>query len=421
MKLCDRMTAAVLLSILLATAFPDLAAEEKGFAESFLAQARSALQAAKDDDERAARQRTVENTIRVMGDISAAGVWQNSPFACYAVPPMSSIKRLPDVIPPDGELSDAVSVFAARGEFEPASFVIVPFADFEKVELRLSDLRGQRRSVIRADAVDLKVVKCWYQAGTAWHSYFGDPTRRELVPELLLNDEDLIRVDHEKRDNYLKIAYPEGSRHVWVSYTEKTDPGYFNYNTEPVADAERLMPIRFVAGEAKQIWLTVKVPERAREGIYSGTISFFAAGERLGELKLALRVLPFELPHPMTYYDIDKKIYASIYNHCSLGEHLQHNGGNVDQAERKLLAEFENLRDHGCLYPLCKVWGRGEFGTEELATRQLQILKKSGLATRPVFGGVRPSEYYVIFREEEARPRGTWKRFTERVDREMAV
>ena len=175
MKRCDGMTAAVLLPMLLGTACLDLAAEEKGFAESSLARARSALQAARDEDERAAREKTVENTIKVMGDIAAAGVWQNSPIACYAVPPVSSIKRLPDVIPPDGELRDAVSVFAAKGEFEPASFVIVPFADFEKVELRVTDLLGEAGSVIRADAVDLRVVKCWYQAGTARHSYFGDP------------------------------------------------------------------------------------------------------------------------------------------------------------------------------------------------------------------------------------------------------
>ena len=143
--------------------------------------------------------------------------WAGGPLACYVVPAMNSVKRLPDVIPADGKLGDQLNVVAAKGEFEPVSFVVFPFQDLAELEVTATALAGAQ-GTIPASAVDLKVVKCWYQAGTAWHSYFADPTRRELTPELLLNDENLVKVDRKTKDNYLRVDYPEGSEYVWGKY-----------------------------------------------------------------------------------------------------------------------------------------------------------------------------------------------------------
>lgn len=54
-------------------------------------------------------------------------------------------------------------------------------------------------SSFTASAVDIKIVKTWYQAGTACFDCLADSNRRELVPELLLNDETLVKVDEEKK------------------------------------------------------------------------------------------------------------------------------------------------------------------------------------------------------------------------------
>jgi len=101
-----------------------------------------------------------------------------------------------------------------------------------------------------------------YQGGTAWYSYFGDSNRRELVPELLLNDETLVRVDTDKKENYLRV----GDEYVWISYPKDQATEAFNYFAEPVADSKTLQPVRLKKGENKQIWVTVKVPNSCAAG-----------------------------------------------------------------------------------------------------------------------------------------------------------
>jgi len=333
--------------------------------------------------------------------LPADSPWAKAPFIYYAVPAVSPIKRLPDTIPPDGNIAGTLDVIAAKDEFEPVSFVVFSFKDIDGLELKASTLRGQRGE-IPAGNIDIKVVKCWYQAGTAWHSYFADPTRRELVPELLLKDESLIRVDRDTEDNYLRVDRPGGSEYVWISYTKRNDPGPFNHAIEPVADSAELRPVKLVAGECKQFWITVKVPKAAAAGRYRGEIALFAGGRAVGNAPLRLRVLPFALPEPKTYYDLDKRFYVSIYNHCDMFEHMRLNGNDMDQAAKKLLAEYENMRDHGCHYPLIPRWDRKDlYGgrNRDVFVRQLEVLKQSGLKTRPLLGAVNTLDYEMIFKK----------------------
>ena len=143
--------------------------------------------------------RRIGSALRVLADLQNRGKTEEAPFTYYVVEPLSNIKRLPDVYPADGKVESTLRILAAKGEFEPASFLFYPFADAEKVELNVSDLNGENGSIIPASAVRLKIVKCWYQGGTAWYSYFADSTARELIPELLLNDEKMLKVDTAER------------------------------------------------------------------------------------------------------------------------------------------------------------------------------------------------------------------------------
>lgn len=80
----------------------------------------------------------------------------------WAVPAMSGVQRLPDTIPADGVKGGTVKIFAARGEYEPASFVIRSDADLGKVQLAVGELKNEKGEVFPADALDLRVVKVWY-------------------------------------------------------------------------------------------------------------------------------------------------------------------------------------------------------------------------------------------------------------------
>lgn len=358
-----------------------------------------------------------ERITRVRSDVKGTD-WARAPLACYIVPAMSAIKRLPDVIPSDGKLGSTLNLIAAQGEFEPVSFVAFPFVDIARLEVKATDLAGGG-ATIPASTVDVKTVKCWYQAGTAWHSYFADPTRRELTPELLLNDDSLIKVDRKTKDNYLRVDYPAGSEYVWVSYPKRADPGLFNHATEPVADSRKLLPVRLTAGEAKQFWITVRPPSDAAAGQYSGKIGLTADGISVGELTLNLRVLPFQLPLPRTYYDLEREFYTGIYNHCSIAGHLVLNGDDFEQAGRKLKAELENMRDHNLMHPLV----RGHRGKRlDALKRQLELMKEVGLSTRPLFGGVHAfTDYGWMRAPKDKRGSEVFETFKKHVDQGLAV
>ena len=142
----------------------------------------------------------------------------------WAVPPMSDVMRLPDAEPTDGKKGGVVRIVAAHDEYEPGSFVVRSDTDLGKVRLALSELKGPDGAVFPKDDLDLKVVKVWYQNGNGWFSYFGDTGGFKLCPELLLNDEDLIRVDTAKKANYAWLTAPDGKvTERWLNPPAKMD------------------------------------------------------------------------------------------------------------------------------------------------------------------------------------------------------
>jgi hypothetical protein len=102
---------------------------------------------------------------------------------------------------------------------------------------------------------------------------------------------------------------------------------------------------------------------------------------------------------------------------------MKYNGNNMEQASKKLLAEYANMRDHGCLYPLVPNWDRRNSDNAEARdayVRQLEILKKSGLKTKPVFGAVKATDYWTIFRKTAERENDLLN-FKKQVDEEFAI
>ncbi|HJN15087.1 MAG TPA: hypothetical protein QGH10_06345, partial [Armatimonadota bacterium] len=218
----------------------------------------------------------------------------------YVVPPISAVKVLPDDLLLRGAVGDELSLTAARGEYEPASFVVSVQDPLESLRITASDLRGED-GVIPAGNVDIKVIKCWYQAGTAWVGIRQDKSKRLLTPELLLNDDRLVRVDHENQENYLRLRFPDGEKEVWISDpSEVRTSKSMSVESFPVRDSLELQPVDIPAGTNKQFWVTVHVPEDAQAGEYTGTISLRTPEATVGELTLRVRVLPFELLPP--YY-----------------------------------------------------------------------------------------------------------------------
>ena len=332
----------------------------------------------------------VANAVRVAQDLAAVPGARSAALAWYAVPPMSDLMRLPDAYPSDGKAQGEVRVTAAGGEFEPGSFVVYPLRDFGKTRFVVSALKCDRGAVIPADQLDLKVVKVWYQNRNGWFSYFSD-TGLDLCPELLLNDEELIRVDTAAKANYARLRKPGGDVYKRNSAPKVIDSSFdedyrrytsFRPMSEPFADAAELQPVALPAGGFKQFALTVQVKAGAAPGLYRGAVTATAAdGTVAAVIPVALDVLPFELPSPKAYFDVERDFLVCLYNYTSLELLMDDNGVDRALAEKQLLAIMRNMVRHNKTH--FKL--RDDVGPE--ARRMIELMKEAGMRTDPLIGG----------------------------------
>lgn len=244
------------------------------------------------------------NAARVRADWSAGGL-PESRVVWYDVPAMSDVMRIPDAYPVDGVAGGTVGATLAQGEFEAASFELFSFDDIDSVELKLSDMKGPGGTL----AADLRVVKCWFQNGNGWVSYFADEGQK-LVPELLLHDENLIEVDMEKVANYARVVKGGRETKVWISAPKGLDALAFDPYDPGFRDAETLQPIRLEKNAFKQFFLTFHASKDQKPGVYRGTIAISQSSAHANRTLLLIPVvacvLPFELPMPRGYRDYDQ-------------------------------------------------------------------------------------------------------------------
>jgi len=229
---------------------------------------------------------------------TATAADQGSSMTIYVVPAITDEKILPTTSIPSQYVSSQISIVASPGEYEPASFVIRANEDIASLTVVATDLTGAAGSIASTN-VDIRVVKCWYQAGTEhWDRRLSGP--KALTPELLLKDDSLVRVDGG--ENYLKLT---SGQYVWISQEKNTTtfetPSIQNF---AVKDSSTLQPVNISSGTNKQFWVTVEVPSSSSAGIYSGRIQLSTSAGLVGEIELGLRVLPIVLSKPYLAYGL---------------------------------------------------------------------------------------------------------------------
>lgn len=308
-----------------------------------------------------------------------------TPLVVYSTRPVTSTMVLPDSVELPGRIATCVELAACRGEYEPASLVLWSPEPVAGLLPRVTDLRGLG-GVIPAASIDLRYVKCWYQAGTAWYGVGQDLSRKVLIPELLVKDDTLVRVDREAQHNYLKLSFPEGPRYVPIDDPTPVAWGSRLATEEfPVRDSDRLMPLDLPAGENKQLWVTVKVPDDAKPGLYLGSIGFSAQGRDLGHVELAVRVLPFSLHVPRAHYDLSKPFTGSLYYWGELDPEGKPSIGHKYKSEEQFRAELQMMYDHGIVAP-AMIWSPSlVYDNEPLFRRHLQIVREIGMSGRPLY------------------------------------
>jgi hypothetical protein len=294
---------------------------------------------------------------------------------CFVKKSISTEKVLPNTAIP-GAIGEVVSCTLTPKEYESASFVLRSIQDLTSVNIEVSDLNHtETGGIIPASAVDLRVVKCWYQGGTAWADIDFSPVR-VLVPELLLYDDDLIRVNHKTKTHEFKVTEKDGTNSYLPTTVGREHDGRswsFTAKEFPIKDSSSLQPVDLVAGENKQFWITIKAPENAISGLYTGRIKFASGDEDLGFITLQVQVLPFTLPEPALEY--------SIYYRGCLNYSDEAMISSESKSELQMRREYEDMIAHGITNPT--VYQR--YNDRRLLGTVLASRKELGLADKTLY------------------------------------
>ena len=231
-------------------------------------------------------------------------------FALQVTEPLSQETVMPYAIPQRGEFTDETRLFLCRGESEPLSLVVHAFKPLTVKNVSVGELSGPGGAKLKVR--DVSLVKRWIRSGGAWLSYLNDPRARNLVPDLLLHDDGLIRVDETARRNYLRLDWPTGT-----TYADCSDPadGFLRWDPYlPFKDADTLQPVKIgEAGRNQQFLLTFRAEQDTKPGDYRGTVTVSTdAGDK--SLKLLVKVLPVDLPAQGSPYHNLARTYITHVN-----------------------------------------------------------------------------------------------------------
>ncbi|MCH2596161.1 MAG: DUF6067 family protein [Pirellulales bacterium] len=296
----------------------------------------------------------------------AANEQADTPLAYYRLDPLANKRILPHSSPKTlGVSGGKLTLAGCRDEYESTSFAVYARQDLKNLRLEIRNLRSVGH-VIPKSSFDPYVVKCWYQAGR--DVMFHDGIKR-LVPELLLKDDDLVRVDSENETNSVRSVAENGSTEYLPASGK--DPKALE-ELRPI-DAATLQPVTIPADTMKQFWLTLHIPKDAAAGKYTGSIRISAKSIKSVDIPIDVTVHDFELAQPTMIYSIyypgklsDEQPTGTIAAHY--------------KSEEQMRAELSDMVAHGVRNP--NLW---QAYSEELVPRVLQLRKEAGMRNDRLF------------------------------------
>jgi len=297
----------------------------------------------------------LKNTINNIKAISK-GMAQSKDMIVYVTKPTLDSRILPTTSILPGIISREIKITAAPGKYQHFTTLISIFSEGIIPLVPLRSLVFSFKEVISVRAEITKLAG-WYLPGAAGVGEAQDKEHRVLVPELLLNDDALVKVDYQEEKNYLKVVHSRGTpsakeEYIWIS--DPTGPVLKDGTADlPVQDSPVLLPVDIPSGTNKQFWITVKAPETAKAGVYTGSIMLTSGAKTLPALTLTLTVLPFTLASPKRY-DLQADFVSSIYYHGKINP-AQPEGSisSNDKSKEQLKAELKDLFIHGVTNPQC--------------------------------------------------------------------
>ncbi|MGE5363877.1 MAG: hypothetical protein ACM3SM_07070 [Bacteroidota bacterium] len=248
-----------------------------------------------------------------------------------------------------------VKIRAARGEYEPFTFILVPQRKLESVKVTWSQFTSGSNS-LPLDILDVSVVKAWYQSGVK----SNQTNQRLLVGELLIKNDKLVQTDYESKSNYLLVKNSSGTS----EYINISDPSARFPDNVVIEDSDELKPFTVEEKIYKQLWLTFHIPDNAVSGLYRGRIKIKYGNDNTLSVPVELTVLPFDLN--------ESRIMYSIYYHGCLRSSKLRAFHCEDKTEKQLEIELRDMKEHGIMYP-------NNYQDADLLARNLGIRNKVGL------------------------------------------
>ncbi len=248
------------------------------------------------------------------------------PYRIYVVEPALSNHAIcpHGALPETCKLGTRIEMMAARGEFEPASFLVETEQPLLQLRVHASELRGDGRR-IPAKSIDIRVVA----------PFFRDATLFPITMNwILVHDPNLIQVRDEPQPRSLRPGASEVDR-----AHDKT-----NYFTRRPVDADSLQAAD--VSHRQQFWITVRVPEDAEAGTYRGTLTISANNQADRHLDLELRVASFALAEP----DFEYSVYHPVWLEGNLP--ADNRQGYAVLSADQYLADLKNMVAHGCRNPV---------------------------------------------------------------------
>lgn len=299
----------------------------------------------------------------------------------YPWQPITSKKVLPDTDPVPASPGSSLLIKACPGEYEPTSFFIHARSALSNVRVEATDLRGPGNAIIQRSAVDLRMDKAWYRAGSGTVLNHGTKT---LAPELLIKDDKLVLVDLKKQTNLLRISVNGAQRYVDVTNKSTVIPENAQIN-----DARILQPFSISQYENKHIWITVNVPKTAESGDYSGLVNIHIPGSKMVSMNLLVTVLPFSLSPALLEYGIYYRGGITDLSPAPICSDLK--------SDTQYRIEMQDILNHGVSYPHMP----GEPGCPWLRTA-FDIRRELGFPKDKLYVGGTPID---IFRTGSASDR----------------
>lgn len=288
------------------------------------------------------------------------------PFTLHPWNPIQEQHILPDS-PKPSESQDRIETRAARGEIESASFVIHSDRELRRIEIKAGAFRDAVTGTVLPESVsDVRLVKAWFQAGDHFRMR---KNRRVLVPELLLKDNDLVRVDLVRGRQRVRLKSAAGSRYHDISQAGSRLPG-----VGEIHDADQLQPFSMEPGRSQQVWLTLRVPKDTEPGRYLSTIEVVAGGVR-NTIECELTVLPFMLDAA--------RLETSLYYRGRLDpKPAIQRGWNIKEPDAYSW-DMASLMDHGVQNPTFTHYGSPV--PHVLLDQELAIRRAAGMSAGPVY------------------------------------